>query len=148
MIRITCDERMETIQIIPFLKRFLLYLTILFFAWAPIASKYFSASVVIVDLENFILFYIPLNFIPFVSLILASALEKRRTIQILITGLILTVIFDLLIIYLQIFLFSYQEQLLYIYAIGRIAFPFLLWIVFTHEMIFGQESEIKYIEDE
>lgn len=139
---------METIQILPFLKRFILYLTVLFIAWIPFGGKYFAASVVIVDLENFILFYIPLNFIPFMSLILASTLEKRKTLRILITGLGLTVAFNLLIIFLQIVFLAYQEQLMYIYAIGRIAFPFLLWFTFTHEMIFDPESTIESVKVE
>lgn len=139
---------METIQIMPFLKRFLLYLTLLFIVWIPFGGKYFAASVVVVDLENFILFYIPLNFIPFMSLVLASALEKWKTIRILIIGLGLTIAFNLLIIFLQMIFLAYQEQLLYIYAIGRIAFPFLLWLTFTHEMIFNLESTIESMKIE
>jgi hypothetical protein len=134
-------------RVIPFLKRFFLYITVLFLVWAPIAGKYFAASVVMVNLENFILFYIPLNFIPFMSLILASELKIKKTIRILILGLVLTVAFNLIIIYLQIFFFSYQDQLLYTYAIGRIAFPLLLWLVFTHDMIFDLESVTNPIEN-
>ncbi|GEM_PF-1124986 len=134
---------MERIQIMPFLKRFIIYLTVLFIVWIPFGGKYFASSVVIVDLENFILFYLPLNFIPFMSLILASALEKRKTIRILMIGLGLTVVFNLITIYLQIVFLAYQEQLLYIYAIGRIAFPFLLWLTFTHEMIFDSKLTIE-----
>lgn len=126
---------MDAIRILPFLKRFFLYLTILFVVWIPIGGKYFAASVVVVDLQNFFLFYLPLNFIPFVALVLASALERKMTIKILLIGLLLTIIFNASIIYLQLIFFSYQEQLLYIYAIGRIAFPFLLWIIFTYDTI-------------
>ncbi|WP_129582682.1 hypothetical protein [Methanolobus psychrotolerans] len=121
------------IRMIPFLKRFFLYLTILFILWLPIGGRYFAASVVIVDLQNFFLFYLPLNFLPFVALVLATALQRKRTIKILLIGFLLTITFNLLIVYLQLFFFAYQDQLLYIYAIGRIAFPFLLWITFTYD---------------
>jgi hypothetical protein len=50
-------------------------------------------------------------------------------------GLVLTILFNLIIVYLQILFISYQEQLLYIYAIGRIAFPFLLWLIFTYDTV-------------
>ncbi|WP_406669832.1 hypothetical protein V7O67_08065 [Methanolobus sp. ZRKC4] len=104
--------------------------------WVPIGGRYFAASVVIVDLKNFFLFYLPLNFIPFVALVLATAFERKKTIKILLMGLILTIAFNLLIIYLQLLFFSYQDQLLYTYAIGRIAFPFLLWLTFAYDTIF------------
>lgn len=123
------------IRTIPFLKRFFLYLTILFLVWIPVGGKYFAASVVVVDLQNFFLFYLPLNFIPFAALVFATSFERKKTMKILITGLILTVLFNFMIVYLQLAFFSYQEQLLYIYAIGRIAFPFLLWLVFTYDKL-------------
>ncbi len=126
---------MNTIRMIPFLKRFFLYLTLLFILWVPIGGKYFAASVVVVDFTNFFLFYLPLNFIPFVALVLATNLEKRKTAKILVIGLLLTIIFNLLIVLLQVIFISYQAQLLYIYAIGRIAFPFLLWIIFTYDVV-------------
>ncbi|WP_406662210.1 hypothetical protein V7O66_06100 [Methanolobus sp. ZRKC3] len=137
---------METIRMMPFFKRFFLYVTVLFIAWSPVGGRYFSAPNV--NLENFILFYIPLNFIPFMALILASALGRSRTIRILIMGLVLTIAFNLLIIFLQLMFISYQEQLLYIYAIGRIAFPFLLWVTFTYDMIFSLEPTTMKAESE
>jgi hypothetical protein len=136
---------MDMIRMIPFLKRFFLYLTLLFILWVPIGGRYFAASVVIVDFKNFFLFYLPLNFIPFVALVLATKLEKKKTIKILMMGLVLTILFNLIIVYLQILFISYQEQLLYIYAIGRIAFPFLLWLIFTYDTVLvplqGQSEE-------
>ncbi len=126
---------MTSLRMLPFLKRFFLYLTILFILWAPVGGRYFAASVVVVDATNFFLFYLPLNFIPFVALVLATGLERKRTIKILLTGLALTLLFNLMIVYLQLLFFSYQEELLYIYAIGRIAFPFLLWLTFTYDTI-------------
>ncbi|TQD23474.1 hypothetical protein [Methanolobus vulcani] len=123
------------IRMIPFLKRFFLYLTIFFILWIPIGGRYFAASVVVVDFQNFFLFYLPLNFIPFAALVLATSLERKMTVKILIIGLIITIIFNFTIVYLQLAFFSYQEQLLYIYAIGRIAFPFLLWLVFTYDKL-------------
>jgi hypothetical protein len=136
---------MDMIRMIPFLKRFFLYLTLLFILWVPIGGRYFAASVVIVDFKNFFLFYLPLNFIPFVALVLATKLEKKKTIKILMVGLVLTILFNLIIVYLQILFISYQEQLLYIYAIGRIAFPFLLWLIFTYDTVLvplqGQSEE-------
>ena len=126
---------MNTIRMLPFLKRFFLYLTILFLVWVPIGGRYFAASVVIVDPVNFFLFYVPLNFIPFVALVLATSLERKRTIKILLIGLLLTIIFNLVIIYLQLLFFSYQDEFLYMYAIGRIAFPFLLWLIFTYDTV-------------
>jgi hypothetical protein len=136
---------MDMIRMIPFLKRFFLYLTLLFILWVPIGGRYFAASVVIVDFKNFFLFYLPLNFIPFVALVLATKLEKIKTIKILMVGLVLTILFNLIIVYLQILFISYQEQLLYIYAIGRIAFPFLLWLIFTYDTVLvplqGQSEE-------
>ncbi|WP_407356972.1 hypothetical protein [Methanolobus sp. WCC5] len=103
--------------------------------WVPVGGQYFSASVVAVDLKNFFLFYMPLNFIPFVALVLATGLERKKTLKILLAGLVLTIAFNLLIVVLQLLFFSYQEQLLYIYAIGRIAFPFLLWLAFTYDTV-------------
>lgn len=135
---------METTRMLPFLKRFLLYITILYIAWTPVGGRFFSSSEFI-NAENFIMFYLPLNYIPFMALILASALERNKTIRILLIGLLLTIVFNLLIIYLQIFFISHQDQLLYIYAIGRIAFPFLLWIMFTNDMFFSSGSVSKTV---
>ncbi|MDK2947400.1 hypothetical protein SAMN04488589_2838 [Methanolobus vulcani] len=132
---------MNVIRMIPFLKRFFLYLTLLFILWVPIGGRYFAASVVIVDFKNFFLFYLPLNFIPFIALVLATKLEKRKTVKILMIGLVLTIFFNLFIVFLQILFISYQEQLLYIYAIGRIAFPFLLWLVFTYDIVLAPLQE-------
>ncbi|MDG6243462.1 MAG: hypothetical protein QCH31_03590 [Methanolobus sp.] len=126
---------MNTIRMIPFLKRFFLYLSLLFVMWVPVGGQYFSASVVTVDLKNFFLFYMPLNFIPFVALVLATGLERKKTLKVLFAGLLLTIAFNLFIVFLQLLFFSYQEQLLYIYAIGRIAFPFLLWLAFTYDTV-------------
>ncbi len=129
------------IRIIPFLKRFFLYLTFLFLVWAPIGGKYFTASVITVDMSNFFFFYLPLNYIPFAALILATGLERKKTIKILIVGFILIIIFNATIVFLQLILFPYQEQLLYIYGIGRIAFPFLLWVIFTYGAIFSNNND-------
>ena len=123
-------------DLIVFLKKFILYLTILYVLWIPIAGKYFSYSVVAVDATNFFLFYLPLNMIPFVALILATPIERSRMLKFIFFGLLLTICFNLSIVILQIIFSSFQTDLLYLYAIGRIAFPFLLWIAFTHETIF------------
>lgn len=132
---------MNMIRMIPFLKRFFLYLTILFLLWVPFGGRYFAASVVVVNFENFFLFYLPLNFIPFAALVLATKLEKGKTAKILLIGLILTIFFNLLIVFLQILFISYQDQLLYMYAIGRIAFPFLLWLIFTYDIVLAPLQE-------
>ena len=128
-------------DLIVFLKKFILYLTILYVLWIPIAGKYFSYSVVAVDLTNFFLFYLPLNMIPFVALILATPIEKYRMAKFIFFGLVLTIGFNLSIVILQILFSTFQTDLLYLYAIGRIAFPFLLWVAFTHETIFAFRDE-------
>lgn len=124
-------------DLIAFFKKFMLYLTVLYVLWIPIAGKYFSYSVVAVDVTNFFLFYLPLNMIPFVALVLATPIEKPRMAKFIFFGLLLIISFNLLIVILQIIFSSFQADLLYLYAIGRIAFPFLLWVTFTHETIFA-----------
>lgn len=124
-------------DLIAFFKKFMLYLTVLYVLWIPIAGKYFSYSVVAVDVTNFFLFYLPLNMIPFVALVLATPIEKLRMAKFIFFGLLLIISFNLLIVILQIIFSSFQADLLYLYAIGRIAFPFLLWVAFTHETIFA-----------
>lgn len=124
-------------DLITFFKKFMLYLTVLYVLWIPIAGKYFSYSVVAVDVTNFFLFYLPLNMIPFVALVLATPIEKPRMVKFIFFGLLLIISFNLLIVILQIIFSSFQADLLYLYAIGRIAFPFLLWVAFTHETIFA-----------
>ncbi len=128
-------------DIIVFLKKFILYLTVLYILWIPIAGKYFSYSVVAVDATNFFLFYLPLTMIPFVALVLATPIEKSRMIKFIFFGLVLTIGFNLSIVILQILFSTFQTDLLYLYAIGRIAFPFLLWVAFTHETIFVFRDE-------
>ena len=129
-------------DLILFLKKFILYLTILYVLWIPIAGKYFSYSVVAVDITNFFLFYLPLNLIPFVALVLATPIEKPRMVKFIFFGFVLIICFNFLIVILQIIFSSFQADLLYLYAIGRIAFPFLLWVVFTHETIFDLRDEL------
>ncbi|HJH29267.1 MAG TPA: hypothetical protein C5S51_06180 [Methanosarcinaceae archaeon] len=132
---------MGEMDIIVFLKKFILYLTVLYILWIPIAGKYFSYSVVAVDATNFFLFYLPLTMIPFVALVLATPIEKSRMIKFIFFGLVLTIGFNLSIVILQILFSTFQTDLLYLYAIGRIAFPFLLWVAFTHETIFVFRDE-------
>ncbi len=128
-------------DIIVFLKKFILYLTILYLLWIPIAGKYFSESVVAVDMTNFFLFYLPLSMIPFVALVLATPIERSRMVKIVVFGLLLMIFFNMSIVILQILFSELQSELIYTYAIGRIAFPFLLWIAFTHEIIFVPKAE-------
>ena len=128
-------------DLIVFLKKFILYLTVLYVLWIPIAGKYFSSSVVAVDITNFFLFYLPLNMIPFVALVLATPIERSRMVKIVIFGLLLTILFNLSIVILQIIFTELQAELIYTYAIGRIAFPFLLWVAFVHEIIFVPKAE-------
>ena len=132
---------MGEMDIIIFLKKFILYLTILYVLWIPIAGKYFSDSVVAVDVTNFFLFYLPLNLIPFVALVLATPIERSRMAKIIFFGFLLTIFFNLFIVILQIILTTFQTEILYIYAIGRIAFPFLLWVAFTHKTIFALKDQ-------
>ena len=128
-------------DLIVFLKKFILYLTILYVLWIPIAGKYFSYSVVAVDVTNFFLFYLPLSMIPFVALVLATPIERSRMVKIVVFGLLLMIFFNMSIVILQILFSELQSELIYTYAIGRIAFPFLLWIAFTHEIIFVPKAE-------
>ena len=128
-------------DIIVFLKKFILYLTILYVLWIPIAGKYFSYSVVAMDLTNFILFYLPLNMIPFVALVLATPIEISRMVKIIFFGLLLTIILIFSIYRLQMIFLTFQTELFYVYAIGRIAFPFLLWIAFTHKTVFALKDK-------
>ena len=128
-------------DLIVFLKKFILYLTILYLLWIPIAGKYFSESVVAVDMTNFFLFYLPLSMIPFVALVLATPIERSRMVKIVVFGLLLMIFFNMSIVILQILFSELQSELIYTYAIGRIAFPFLLWIAFTHEIIFVPKAE-------
>lgn len=128
-------------DLIVFLKKFVLYLTILYVLWIPIAGKYFSDSVVAVDMTNFFLFYLPLGMIPFVALVLATPIERSRMVKIVVFGLLLTIFFNMSIVVLQIIFPRLQAGLLYTYAIGRIAFPFLLWVAFTHKIIFVTKAK-------
>ena len=128
-------------DIIVFLKKFILYLTILYLLWIPIAGKYFSESVVAVDMTNFFLFYLPLSMIPFVALVLATPIERSRMVKIVVFGLLLMIFFNMSIVILQILFSELQSELIYTYAIGRIAFPFLLWVAFVHEIIFVPKAE-------
>ena len=124
-------------DIIVFLKKFILYLTILYVLWIPVAGKYFSDSVVAMNLTNFVLFYLPVNMIPFVALVFATPIERSRMAKIILSGLLLTTILIFSIFRLQMIFLTFQTELFYIYAIGRIAFPFLLWIAFTHKTVFA-----------
>ncbi|MDO9518235.1 MAG: hypothetical protein Q7J10_09355 [Methanosarcinaceae archaeon] len=128
-------------DIIVFLKKFILYLTILYVLWIPIVAKYVSVSVVSMDLTNFVLFYLPVNMIPFVALVFATPIEKSRMAKIIISGLLLTIILIFSIYRLQMIFLTFQTELFYIYAIGRIAFPFLLWIAFTHKTVFTLKDQ-------
>jgi hypothetical protein len=124
-------------DLIVFFKKFILYLTILYILWIPIAGKYFSYSVVAVDITNFFLFFLPLNMIPFVALVFATPIERSKMVTFIFFGSLLIICFNLLIVILQIVFSTFQTDLLYLYAIGRIAFPFLLWVAFAHETIFA-----------
>lgn len=128
-------------NVIVFLKKFILYLTVLYVLWIPISGKYFSDSVVAVDMTNFFLFYLPLNFIPFVALVLATPIERSRMAKIIFFGFLLTIFFNLFVVILQIIFTTFQTEILYLYAIGRIAFPFLLWVAFTHKTIFDLKDQ-------
>ena len=128
-------------DIILFLKKFILYLTILYVLWIPIVAKYISYSVVSMDLTNFVLFYLPLNMIPFVALVFATPIERSRMVKIILSGLLLTIILIFSIYRLQMIFLTFQTELFHIYAIGRIAFPFLLWIAFTHKTVFAMKDQ-------
>ncbi len=128
-------------NVIIFLKKFILYLTVLYLLWILIAGKYFSYSSVAMDPTNFILFYLPMNLIPFVALVLATPIEISRMLKIIFFGLLLTTILILSIFRLQMIFLSFQTELFFIYAIVRIAFPFLLWIAFTHETVFALKDK-------
>ena len=134
-------------NIIVFLKKFILYLTILYVLWIPISGKYFSYSVVAVDMTNFFLFYLPLNLIPFVALVLATPIERSQMAKIIFFGFLLTIFFNLFVVILQIIFTTFQTEILYLYAIGRIAFPFLLWVAFTHKTIFDLKDQWWHDED-
>lgn len=131
---------MWEMDIIVFLKKFIIYLTILYVLWIPIVAKYISYSVVSLDLTSFISFYLPLNMIPFVALVFATPIERSRMVKIIISGLLLTIILIVSIYRLQMIFLTFQTELFHIYAIGRIAFPFLLWIAFTYKIVFASKD--------
>lgn len=124
-----------------FSKKFIFYLTIMFLLWIPVSGKYFSSPVLILSPATFFLFYLPLNLIPYIALILATPIDKSKMIRFIFMGSLFIFFFNVFIIMLQLNFVSLRLELYYFYAIGRAAIPFILWFAFTYESIL--EPELK-----
>lgn len=127
-----------------FLKKFILYVTILFILWTPISSKFFEAASLGFSARSFILFYFPLNLIPFTALMLATPFETGTVVKKTFLGAGIIVVFTAFIsIFLRKLLFIdpvLAFKLVDFYAISRVAVPLLLWFAFSRSFIFGKDK--------
>ena len=116
-----------------FLGKFLLYLTILFILGIPAIKAYIASPSHALNAFDFITFYLPLNLVPFIALIMATPIDNKRRLKLIVGGSFLILLFTLVVIVLQFNFISVAGELFYIYAIGRTAFPFLLWFAFVYK---------------
>ena len=124
-----------------FIRKFIFYLTIMFLLWIPFSGKYFSSNIQFLSLASFFQFYLPLNLIPYIALVLATPIDKSKMIRFIVAGSVLIFFFNVFIIMLQLNFISLRVGLFYFYAIGRAAVPFIIWFAFTYETIL--EPELK-----
>lgn len=126
-------ENSEKIKISIFVGKFLLYLTILFILGIPAIRAYMLSPDHTLNAFDFFTFYLPINLVPFIALILATPIENRRRLRLIAIGSAVIFLFTVVIIALQFNFTSVASELFYVYAIGRAAFPFVLWFVFVHK---------------
>jgi hypothetical protein len=124
-------------RLLHFLGRFIFFITILIIIWYPFASKYLFSSTNVLTVASFFIFYLPLNLIPFFALTLATPIEKSKVIKIIIVGSLIIVIFNVLIIGFQFKFPAIITELFFIYAIGRISIPIIVWLGFVYDDIIG-----------
>lgn len=113
----------------------------MFLLWIPFSGKYFSSNIQFLSLASFFQFYLPLNLIPYIALVLATPIDKSKMIRFIVAGSVLIFFFNVFIIMLQLNFISLRVGLFYFYAIGRAAVPFIIWFAFTYETIL--EPELK-----
>lgn len=125
-------EDSERMKLSVFVAKFLLYLTIFFIVGLPAIRTYISSADHALNAFDFFTFYLPMNLIPFIALILATPIENHRRLKLILSGSTIIFLFTIIIIALQFNFTSLATELFYVYAIGRTAFPFLLWFAFVH----------------
>lgn len=127
-----------------FLKKFIIYVTVLFVLWIPISSKFFESESIGFSVRSFILFYFPMNLIPFTALMLATPFETETKVKRIFVGAGIIVVFTAFVsILVRKLLFvdpGIAIKLVYFYGVGRIAVPLLLWFAFSQSFIFGKEK--------
>ena len=120
-------------RLLHFLGKFLFYMTILIIIWIPFSSKYLFSSTNPLTITSFCILYLPLNLIPFISLVLATPIEKSNMIRIIIIGSVIIFIFTILIIGFQFKFAEFITELFLIYAIGRVSIPLIVWLGFVYD---------------
>ena len=124
-------------RLLHFLGRFFFFITILIIIWYPFANKYLFSATNVLTVASLFIFYIPLNLIPFFALTLATPLEKSKVIKIIMMGSSIIIIFTVLIIGFQFKFPAINSELFFIYAIGRISIPIIVWLGFVYDDIIG-----------
>lgn len=116
-----------------FLGKFLVYLTILFIIMLPATINYFETGDRTLSTLTFFTFYLPMNLIPFIALVLATPVTNKLRAQYIGVGSFIIFLFTMTIIYFQFTYTSIASELFYLYSIGRAAFPFILWFVLVNK---------------
>lgn len=119
-------------RLLVFMGKFFLFLTIMFIMGIPSIQSYLSSPDHALNARDFFTFYLPINLVPFFALVLATPINKRKMLRIIGIGTAAILVFNLVIIGLQFTFLDYAGEMFNIYAIGRAAFPFLLWYGFTY----------------
>ena len=122
----------EKMKLSIFVGKFLLYITILFVLGIPAIKAYMSSPDHALNAFDFFTFYLPMNLVSFIALIMATPIENRRRLKLIVSGSAVILLFTVTIIALQFNFTSVASELFYVYAIGRAAFPFVLWFAFVH----------------
>jgi hypothetical protein len=115
----------------------------MFIVWIPVSGKYFLSPILIISPQTFFLFYLPLNLMPYIALVLATPVNKHEMIRFIVIGSLIIFLFNVLIVMLQFSLVSLRLELNYFYAIGRAAIPFILWFAFTYNTVLQPELKSK-----
>lgn len=119
-------------RLLVFIGKFILFLTIMFILGIPAIQSYLSSPDNALNARDFFTFYLPINLVPFFALVFATPIDKRKMVKLLGIGTAAIFAFNLVIIGLQFTFLDYAGEMFNIYAIGRAAFPFLLWYGFTY----------------
>ena len=125
----------EKMKLLVFFGKFLLYITIMFLMGIPAIKYYISSPNHALNAVHFFTFYMPISLIPFLALVLATPIEKKKMIRVIAIGSLLILFFNILIIALQHVFLPIEMELFQIYGMGRIAFPLLLWFIFAQNEI-------------